>query len=429
MLQQHQMFNVYASSEEDEYIMDVEDFAPSVIEKLKAKKLNIKSLKTMKLSELANYIEEPFEVCANILKYVKGENSFMKNKLLQGKISSPMKPQQGLVNNISLTQVGSHSTLARLEQESTPSRFIKTFCKDLDDALGGFGIKTGIITDICGVPGVGKTQCVMQLAVDVQMPSVFEGIDGECIYIDTEGSFTIERTKEIGEAFITHLNGIASKRGDTDLTKKDEMMEVLNNFTIEKILSSIYYYRVMSIWELTGLLLVLPEFLKSHTKVKLIVVDSIAFHLRKSSSDDTKDSLKKSIAQSLSDMAKTFDLAVVTTNQVTTKFAQQQGDFSNKKIAYVAPALNHLWVNQVTTSIFMEFVGSGRFARLVKGYFGKDVSIPFRITPAGFRGLPPQPKTIADEVNASEEPSASRQNLSSTDYSVETDANNKRKRK
>ena len=38
-----------------------------------------------------------------------------------------------------------------------------------------------------GVPGVGKTQLGMQLALDVQLPAVFAGLAGAAVYIDTGG--------------------------------------------------------------------------------------------------------------------------------------------------------------------------------------------------------------------------------------------------
>lgn len=41
------------------------------------------------------------------------------------------------------------------EEKNTPS--IITLCKDLDQAIGD-GIKRGVITELVGAPGSGKTQ-------------------------------------------------------------------------------------------------------------------------------------------------------------------------------------------------------------------------------------------------------------------------------
>jgi RAD51-like protein 2 len=48
--------------------------------------------------------------------------------------------------------------------------------------LGG-GIPLGEVTELCGIPGVGKTQFGMQLALDVQIPESLGGVMGKvCKY-------------------------------------------------------------------------------------------------------------------------------------------------------------------------------------------------------------------------------------------------------
>ena len=44
--------------------------------------------------------------------------------------------------------------MLRHEKSQQP---IVTFCQDLDEMLGG-GVPLGKITELCGAPGVGKTQ-------------------------------------------------------------------------------------------------------------------------------------------------------------------------------------------------------------------------------------------------------------------------------
>lgn len=41
------------------------------------------------------------------------------------------------------------------------------------------------MTEFSGVPGIGKTQIGIQLAVDVQIPLEYYGVGGQAIYIDT----------------------------------------------------------------------------------------------------------------------------------------------------------------------------------------------------------------------------------------------------
>ena len=49
----------------------------------------------------------------------------------------------------------------------------------------------------------------MQLAVDVQIPECFGGVEGEAIFIDTEGSFMVDRVVDLATACIQHLQLIA----------------------------------------------------------------------------------------------------------------------------------------------------------------------------------------------------------------------------
>lgn len=49
----------------------------------------------------------------------------------------------------------------------------------------------------------------MQLAVDVQIPEYFGGVAGEAVFIDTEGSFMVDRVVDLATACIQHLQLIA----------------------------------------------------------------------------------------------------------------------------------------------------------------------------------------------------------------------------
>ncbi len=67
---------------------------------------------------------------------------------------------------------------------------ISTGIKKLDQLLDG-GIKNGIITDIFGANGTGKTQLVMQISIN----SLKQG--GKILFQDTTGEFRPERMLEI----------------------------------------------------------------------------------------------------------------------------------------------------------------------------------------------------------------------------------------
>lgn len=117
---------------------------------------------------------------------------------------------------------------------------VNTFVRKLDEMLGS-GVEMGKITEFCGAPGLGKTQLGIQLAVDVHLPSYFDGPAGHCIYIDTEGSFMPQRVAEIAQSFVDKVESMV-KGHQSQFTAKDE--EEIANLSVENILKTIYYYRV-----------------------------------------------------------------------------------------------------------------------------------------------------------------------------------------
>eukprot|EP00899_Mesostigma_viride_P028489 jgi/Mesvir1/8825/Mv02726-RA.1 len=103
------------------------------------------------------------------------------------------------------TEAHSALELFRVQKKAAKMR---TFCQSLDNLLGG-GLVAGDVTEFCGAPGVGKTQLGIQLAVSAQVPKVFEGVGGEAVYIDTEGSFSVERLRDMAEGARKRLLAIA----------------------------------------------------------------------------------------------------------------------------------------------------------------------------------------------------------------------------
>ena len=67
---------------------------------------------------------------------------------------------------------------------------ISTGLQKLDEFLGG-GIPAGVIVDIFGGNGTGKTQLLLQLSIN----SINDG--GSVLYLDTTGGFRPERILEI----------------------------------------------------------------------------------------------------------------------------------------------------------------------------------------------------------------------------------------
>lgn len=75
---------------------------------------------------------------------------------------------------------------------------ITTGSKELDKLIGG-GIETQSITEVYGKFASGKTQWCFQTAVTVQRAPEEGGLNGNCLYIDSENSFRPERVVSIAE--------------------------------------------------------------------------------------------------------------------------------------------------------------------------------------------------------------------------------------
>uniref|UniRef100_G3SSA5 DNA repair protein RAD51 homolog 3 n=2 Tax=Loxodonta africana TaxID=9785 RepID=G3SSA5_LOXAF len=266
------------------------------------------------------------------------------------------------------------TALELLEQEHTQG-FIITFCSALDNILGG-GIPLTKTTEICGAPGVGKTQLCMQLAVDVQIPECFGGVAGEAVFIDTEGSFMIDRVVDLATACIQHLHLI------TGTHMEEEHQKALEDFTLENILSHIYYFRCRDCTELLAQVYLLPDFLSEHSKVRLVIVDGIAFPFRHDLDDlSLRTRLLNGLAQQMISLANNHRLAVILTNQMTTKIDKNQ--------ASLIPALGESWGHAATIRIIFHWdQKQSRLATLCKSPSQKESTVLFQITPQGFRDAP-----------------------------------------
>lgn len=171
---------------------------------------------------------------------------------------------------------------AQYNKSGLTTRPIISFAHSIDSLLGG-GFQPKEVTEISGLPGVGKTQLAMQLCVDTKLPKEFGGVEGDSVYIDSEGSFSPERCLDMATALMNHLKGSAQRSKG-----KKRMPE---DFTTDSILDSIHVFRVFDESSQAATIHSMSEFLKKMKDlgrpIKLIVVDSIAFHYRVRNTDST----------------------------------------------------------------------------------------------------------------------------------------------
>lgn len=160
---------------------------------------------------------------------------------------------------------------------------IPTGCKSLDDILGG-GFEKGIVSQVYGSSGTGKTNICLQLAVEC----VRNG--KKVVYIDTEG-FSAERFRQIaGE-------------------------------NTKKIASDIIIYEPTSLEQQYSAVIDLEKI--ASEKVGLIILDSAALFYRLGlTSDDSNDvnmALRRELVNQigiLHGIARKHGIVVLITNQV-----------------------------------------------------------------------------------------------------------------
>ncbi|MBI2583495.1 MAG: DNA repair and recombination protein RadA [Candidatus Aenigmarchaeota archaeon] len=168
---------------------------------------------------------------------------------------------------------------------------ISTGSSNLNALLGG-GVETQAITEAYGAFGSGKSQLGFQLAVNVQLPAEKGGLNGKCLFIDTEGTFRPERIQQIAE-----------KRGlDT-----------------QKVLKNIFVARAFNSDHQSVLVEKAKEVIQKEN-IKLVIVDSITSLFRSEFSGrgelaPRQQKLNRHI-HALQKLADIYNLSVFVTNQV-----------------------------------------------------------------------------------------------------------------
>ncbi|KAJ3287005.1 DNA repair protein rad51c [Borealophlyctis nickersoniae] len=256
------------------------------------------------------------------------------------------------------------SALQALERERRRSN-VTTFSRALDDLFGGAGVPAGRVTELCGPPGIGKTQIGMQLSLNAQIPPNPGAPWGESIYVDTEGSFIIERVAEIASETLSELARLSH--------------QLDSSVTVESLLSRIHYFRIHGHVEQIALMNQLEGFLKAHPQVKIIVIDSIAFHFRQNFTDmGLRTRLLNGMAQQFRKFADENDLAVVLMNQMTTKILRtNQSDSSS---ATLVPALGDSWGHACTNRVILFWQNNVRHAVLTKSPNMQERTVQYAIT-------------------------------------------------
>src|SRR6056297_2256676 len=102
---------------------------------------------------------------------------------------------------------------------------------EVDDLLGG-GIETQSITEVYGEFGSGKSQVTHQLAVTVQLPREYGGLEGSAVFIDSEDTFRPERIDDMVRGLDDEALEAtkADREIEGSLDDEDVMSELIQDF-------------------------------------------------------------------------------------------------------------------------------------------------------------------------------------------------------
>ena len=156
----------------------------------------------------------------------------------------------------------------------TKNNIIETGIKCLDNILNG-GFKGGLVYEVYGLPGSGRTQLALQIAANNTLH------DGNTLYIDTKNDFCIDRFCEIVQNNLKHPKPPA-KRKKLSCDENDELLE-----------SYINRVRMAKVYDMESLLATLGDIVndmnsltrendmlldtwKFYRNIRLLVIDNIA---------------------------------------------------------------------------------------------------------------------------------------------------------
>lgn len=169
---------------------------------------------------------------------------------------------------------------------------ITTGSEKVDNLFGGGGVPCEYITEFYGENSSGKSQTMMSLAVNAQLPKEKGGLNKGVAYIDTEGAVLTERIVEIAEA-----KGM------------DE----------EEVLENIFISQTIDAADLKDKVKEAKK-LCSQEDIGLVIIDSISSHYRaefdgRNELSERQDAMG-GVIKDLKELIRTHNVAVVYTNQV-----------------------------------------------------------------------------------------------------------------
>nr|XP_023881887.1 DNA repair protein RAD51 homolog 2 isoform X1 [Quercus suber]POE73771.1 dna repair protein rad51 like 2 [Quercus suber] len=252
---------------------------------------------------------------------------------------------------------------------------LPTHMKGLDEALCG-GIPFGVLTELVGPAGIGKTQFCLKLSLLASLPASYGGLDGHVIYIDVESKFSSRRLIEIGvKSFpeIFHRKGMAQEMAGR--------IHVLQPASLSEFTESLQQIKVSLL----------------QNQVKLLVIDSMAAlvtgEFEHGAPRQNTLGWHVSFIKSLAEFSR---IPVVVTNQVRSQSRDEtchyyfQVQSWNETIedrtrhdSHLVAALGINWAHAVTIRLVLEAKSGQKFIKVAKSPISPPLAFPFNITSSG----------------------------------------------
>ena len=201
---------------------------------------------------------------------------------------------------------------------------------EVDDLLGG-GLETQSITEVYGEFGAGKSQVTHQMAVNIQLSKENGGLDGSCIFIDSEDTFRPERIDDMVRGLDDEIIAEELERREIEGAPGDEdAMEAL----LESFLDNIHVAKAFNAnhqmllaekaQELAG------EQEDTEWPVRLLCVDSLTAHFRaeyvgRGELAERQQKLNKHLHE-IDKVGNLYNSAILVTNQVASNPDSYFGD-------------------------------------------------------------------------------------------------------
>jgi DNA repair protein RadA len=250
-----------------------------------------------------------------------------------------------------MLDVGFESADKIMERKQAAAK-ITTGSENLNKILGG-GVETQALTEAYGQFASGKSQLAFQLAVNVQLPKEKGGLGKNCLFIDTENTFSPNRIVNIAESL-----GIDPK----------------------KALKGVYVARAYNSEHQVFLIDKAPEMIEEKN-IGLIIVDSLMSHFRadfigRGELARRQQKLNKHL-HALQRLSDAHNLAVYVTNQVMANPAVLFGDPTR-------PVGGHIVAHQATYRMYLRKGKAGtRIAKLTDAANLPEAEAVFKITENG----------------------------------------------